>query len=115
MILPELPTTILYSSRYTGDSAFTITNIEYKVTGAGIYFYFSGQKIYDSEGDLEFNYCPLQYNIYDSKGELITTGWFNSELLLKVGDEFENNEGFISIKHFVIGETYTFELIDEVK
>lgn len=115
MILPECPTTLLYSSRYTGERTYLITDIKYKVTEIGIYFYFSGEKTYDSEGDYDFSYCALRYNIYDAKGEIITTGYFNTKHTLKVGDNFVDNEGFISLDHFEIGETYIFELIDEVK
>lgn len=105
--LPVLPAIVWYHDI----SSCKITDISYRVTGLGkIYFYFTGEKIYDKKGDNYSSSCYIGWKLYDSDGYVVedSTSITNS---LKVGEKFKNDEDytFYTVEK---GKSYRLEIIN---
>ncbi len=106
IILPTLPDTIAdfsYSGKTT--SAVKITNITYEISDDDLYFYFTGEKTYDVEGNKYSRSCVVGWKLYDSEGYIVDSGTFYSPNIA-VGEKFRDEKEYAwdVIKP---GETYT--------
>ena len=107
---PSLPKTI-YNKSYSGSTnqMLKVTNITYEVSGTTMYIYFSGEKIFDSEGDNYSRIFKIGFKLYDSNGNVVDSGTIYVTALA-VGDKFANTKE--SVYGITLGENYTLELID---
>ena len=106
--LPTLPDTIWDNG--WNSSACKITSITYSVSGDNIYFYFTGEKIYDEKGHNYSQSCKIGWKLYDSEGFVIDDGTCYTTSL-KVGEKFKNASAsaYDVIKK---GEKYKLEILD---
>ena len=109
IILPSLPKVIhdyYYDDRI--DSSVKITNITYEVRGDDLYFYFTGEKTYDAEGNNYSQSCKVGWKLYDSDGYIVSSGTFYSPNIA-VGEKFRDEKEYAwdVIKP---GETYTLKI-----
>lgn len=106
VILPTLPVTI-YDYTYKGDvdSSVRITNITYEISGDDLYFYFTGEKTYDAEGDRYSQSCAVGWKLYDSEGYIVESGTFYSPNIA-VGEKFRDEKEY-AFGVIRPGETYT--------
>ena len=87
------------------DATYTID--EYSGTSAQLFF--TGEKIYDIEGDQHSGYCIFNYRVFDRNGYVVDSGSvFTSDL--KINEKFKNEKVYIS--NLVPGDSYTIELSD---
>lgn len=118
--LPQIKTTlvtatslpkIIYNKSYSGNTTqmIKVTGITYKIVGNTMYIYFSGEKVYDREGDNYSRSSSIGYKIYDSEGYVIDSGTAYITAL-KVGDKFKDEVEYIY--NITLGESYTIELLD---
>lgn len=90
-------------------SSVRITEVRYSVSGDDMVVYFSGEKIYDSEGKNYSQSCKVGWKLYDSHNNVIESGTFYSQAL-KTGEKFINAEEKIW-DCITPGETYKLELL----
>ena len=106
--LPTLPTVI----NYTGYSASSckVTNITYRVSSDDVYFYFTGEKTYDKNGNNYSNQCYIGWKLYDDEGFVVANGTCYTTSV-KVGEKFKNED---ATAYNVIeqGKTYRLEILN---
>ena len=105
IILPTLPEIISdYSYSGSKKSSVKITNITYEISDDDLYLYFTGEKIYDSEGNKYSRSCNVGWKLYDLDGYILDSGTFYSPAIA-VGEKFRDEDERI---YGVIkpGETY---------
>ena len=85
--LPTLPQTIWHYS----SSSCKVTNITYKVSGDYIYFYFTGEKTYDKNGNNYSDKCWIGWKLYDEDGYVVADGTCLTTSI-KVGEKFKDEE-----------------------
>lgn len=108
--LPELPQIINYSG-YSGIyCSCKITEISYKVSNDDVTFYFSGEKLYDKEGNNYSRACEVGWKLYDSDGYVLKSGTMFSEKLT-VGEKFKN-ESVTAYDCIEEGKTYRFVILN---
>lgn len=109
--LPDTPVT-LYDYKYNGkkDSGVKITNITYEVSGDDLYIYFTGEKIYDAEGNGYSQSCKIGWKLYDSEGYIIDSGTCYTDALA-VGEKFRNQKAY-AWDCIEAGGTYTLVILD---
>lgn len=104
--LPDVPQTINYYS----SSSCKVTGIRYSVSGSTLYFYFAGEKTYDSKGNNHSGSCKIGWKLYDSEGYVVADGtcYTNS---LAVGEKFKDasDSAYSVIRQ---GETYRLVIMN---
>lgn len=109
IIMPILPETLYeYGYKDSITSSVKITDITYEVVGDDLYIYFTGEKLYDKEGNRYSRSCKVGWKLYDSDGYIIDSGTFYSPSIA-VGEKFRNEKAYAwdVIKP---GETYRLEI-----
>ena len=107
----ELPIVITtFTSTGSTQTKVKITDINYNVYSTYIKLKFTGEKLYDINGDSYSRSSYVGYKVYDSEGYIIETGTFYTDKL-KVGDKFKDDEKNIYFD-VIPGETYTIELLN---
>ena len=111
--LPDVPIEINAYHYVTGALKTTvkITNINYEVYSDRIELKYSGEKLYDIDGDNSNYSCHIKFKVYDSGGYVIKSGELKTTGL-KVGEKFRDEKATIRFD-VVAGETYTIELLDK--
>ena len=108
--LPELPKSIWYNYYGSNSSACKITKITVKVSGDDIYFYFEGEKTYDSHGNNYSASCKVGWKLYDAEGYVIADGTLYSKSIA-VGEKFKND--YVTAYNCVeFGESYKLVIMD---
>jgi len=80
--LPELPKEInTYSYNGHIEATIKITDITYEIKQNNIYFYFTGEKTYDKEGQFNSSYCYVGWKLYDSDGYVVKSGTLMTDKL----------------------------------
>jgi len=112
IILPALPATIHdYNYDKSISTSVKITGITYEIEHVDtVYFYFTGEKTYDEEGNNYSQSAKVGWKLYDAEGYIIDSGTFYSPGL-KVGEKFRN-EKTSSYDKIVPGGTYTLEIVN---
>ncbi len=109
--LPQLPL-LLEDYTYSGkvDQQVRITNIRYEIRDEDVYFYFTGEKLYDDEGQKHSETCEIGWKLYDSEGYVVASGTAYT-VGLAMGEKFkdERDTAYDCIRP---GETYRLELLD---
>lgn len=107
--MPNVPCTIYdYMWDDAIDSAVRITDVTYEISGTSLCFYFTGEKMYDSEGSGHSQSCQVGWKLYDGEGYVVASGVFYSPAI-KEGEKFRNEKEYVSIE-LVRGETYKLVL-----
>ena len=110
--LETLPKTVNYYF-YDG-SVYTTTRVDsitYEIVrDDSLYIYFSGEKLYDRDGNNATNSCQFSWRLYDAEGYLIDSGTiFLSDLT--VGDKFRGEIGY-ALFCIEPGVSYKIEISD---
>ena len=113
--LPETPRELI-DYNYSGllaDSKFRVDNITYEFVEnydgtVDLILYFSGEKIYDDNGDNYSSYCHMDYKLYDAEGYVAASGYALSDKL-KTGEKQKNIKDTI---YYLEPGTYKLELLD---
>lgn len=108
--IPTLPKLIdNNNSSGTTYQMLKVTDITYEISGDTLYIYFSGEKVFDREGDNYSRSSSIGYKVYDSEGFVVSSGTVYITAL-KVGDKFRNEKEYVW--DITLGETYTIEIMD---
>lgn len=111
--LPKLPANVNYLS-YDGSIYTTtkVTGIQYEIVyGNSLCISFSGEKVYDCDGETATNSCYFRWKLYDSDGYLIDDGMV-SRYGLQVGDKFKGEEAYV-FDCIEPGESYKIVVVDD--
>lgn len=112
IVLPSVPTVTKYSSSYSNKtySKCMVTDISYTMNGDNLYIYFTGEKVYDINGDDGDWNCAFDWKLYDSEGYVFDSGTVLVRNLL-VGEKFKDEKE--TVFDLTIGETYLLEITDK--
>lgn len=104
--LPDVPQTI---NDYS--SSCKVTGIRYSVSGSDVYFYFTGEKTYDSQGNNHSGSFWIDWKLYDSDGYVVADGtcFTNS---LAVGEKFRDEQTRTYDGVIEQGKTYRLVLMN---
>lgn len=102
--LPSVPATYAYGYDDFVYSKVKITSVSYEVDYGYLTLYISGEKIYDSEGNNNSEYCAFGYKIYDSENYVVDSGMIITDGL-RVGEKFRNFE-YATLCELERGESY---------
>lgn len=92
IILPTLPVTIRkYDYNKKISTSVMITNLTYTVKDDDLYLYFTGEKLYDIEGNGYSRSCRVGWKLYDSQGYIVKTGTFYSPNIA-TGEKFKDEK-----------------------
>lgn len=110
LILPVLPA-VLNDYNYSNkiESGVKITGIRYETSGDTMYIYFTGEKLYDIEGDRYSRACTIGWKLYESEGYVVDSGTAYSSAL-RVGEKFKDAKEYVF--DLQKGETYRLEILD---
>lgn len=105
----ELPTTISsYNYSKKVEASARITSFEYNVSGTTVNMSFTGEKIYDIEGNGQSRTTKIGWKLYDGEGYVIDDGMAQSTSI-KVGEKFKNcNDTIFGLEPGI----YTLEIMD---
>ena len=109
--IPTTPLTVSYVSSYSGImSSCNVTAISYKVDDDDLDIFFTGEKTYDKDGNMQSGTCYIAWKLYDEEGFVVEDGVCYT-VALKVGEKFKNAE---SSAYDVIeqGMSYSLEILD---
>lgn len=113
--LPSLPFTVSdygYSSNI--QTTLRIDSITYeKIYEDSLYIYFSGEKIYDVDGNNSNSWTSFEWKLYDSGDYLIDYGTFYTDNIA-VGDKFKNKYAFVA-DGIKAGENYRLVIVGAIE
>ena len=105
--LPQLPAEVWYYD----DAKYKITNITYKISGNRVTFYFSGECLFDTNGDNYSRSVHIGWKLYDSEGYVLSDGTFYGNSL-KVGEKFKDGAETLYGATIEQGKSYRLELLN---
>ena len=111
--LPQLPLTINSYGYYSSEihTTWYINSITYKKEYEdSLYIYFSGEKVYDVNGNDNDSSISIEWKLYDSEDYLIDRGTFYTESIC-VGDKFRDRYVFVA-DGIKAGENYRLVIVD---
>ncbi len=109
--LPSLPTTLhSYDYKDNIEQSVKVTEITYKMSGDSLYFYFTGEKLYDAEGNRYSRACEIGWKLYDSENYVVASGVARSDAV-QTGEKFRNASDYI-YSGIKVGETYKLVLVN---
>ncbi len=111
--LPSTAQTIYCYTDETVCSRVQVSKITYEIRNGKLYFYFSGEKTYDRQGNDYAASCEIRWKLYDEAGYVVASGICNTPVL-SVGEKFKNLCADTSCWNVSLrpGDTYTLELLD---
>ncbi len=111
-ILPELPLELSYY--WSGNrlqSSVKVLSVTLEQVNIGYKMYFSGEKLYDKEGNQHSDSCLIGWKLYDEDGFVVESGTVYSSNVT-VGEKFKDAYCFVT--EVEVGKTYRLELLDSV-
>ncbi len=111
-ILPELPLELsFYGFGNDLRSSVKVLSVTFEQVNIGYKMYFSGEKLYDKEGNQHSDSCKIGWKLYDEDGFVVESGTVYSSNVA-VGEKFK--DAYCYVTEVEVGKTYRLELLDSV-